>query len=302
MARATEVPLSATEAKHTYQAEATVLSADFEQPVRETIKPRVHVKLPIDGHYKFKPATSYRLKGIISYRSGYSQVAGHKSAKTGGFTTLATSVVEGLNVLDVLTADRVVGQISTTHPPYVPAKGYSDPVPSVTFLGTRFDNLRIGGHKVEVERHLDILGSKSTDGKSYFEDEDVLARIAKQYDNIKSAAGLPDWAKERYRWDRAAVQQGKAECSLVNGVKESPGICFGHVIDLPHFGRIFLGELTVNRTNGKPAASKLENQQPDKYRFHLTMIRLELGCLAQGSASVVTTDTNGTGRGGGGTK
>jgi len=56
-------------------------------------------------------------------------------------------------VLDVLTADRVVGQIITEHP----LVGY---VPIISFLGTRFENLRIAGHPVELDLDLNILGDK----------------------------------------------------------------------------------------------------------------------------------------------
>jgi hypothetical protein len=278
------------DAYHIYYAAADVLSADFEQPVHEKVPPRAQVKLPKDGHYQFKQADPFRLDGVISYRSGYTQVAGHRSPKQGhGFTTLATSVVEDLNVLDVVTADRVVAQISTEHPVYDPNNGLTDAVPSVTFLGTRFDNLRIGGHKVEVERHVDILGPKPADAKSYFEDDGVLSRISKQYDNINSAKDLPEWASKQYGWDRAAAQkQGEVKCSLVNRVTGAPGIEFGHVIDVPHFGKIFLAELTLKREkNGAPG--------PEKYSFHLTMIRLELGCLAQGNSGIVTAESNGQG-------
>jgi hypothetical protein len=279
---------------HTYYASADVLSAEFEEPLRETIKPRAYVKLPEDGHYQFKHADPFRLDGLISYQSGYTQVAGHKSPKQGhGFTTLATSVVEDLNVLDVVTADRVVAQISTEHPVYDPDNGLTDGVPSVTFLGTRFDNLRIGGHKVELERHVDILGPKPANAMSYFDDAGVLGRVAKQYTDITSAKDFPEWANDRYKWDPTAAQrQGKMDCSLVNRVAGAPGITFGHVIDVPHFGKIFLAELTMKREkNGTPS--------PDKYAFHLTMIRLELGCLAQANSCIVTADTNGVGGKGG---
>jgi hypothetical protein len=276
---------------HDYNAEAAVLSADFEEPLRENIKARAHVKLPKDGHYQFKQADPFRLDGLISYRSGYTQVAGHRSTKHAhGFTTLVTSVVEDLNVLDVITADRVVGQISTVHPVFD-----DGPVPSVTFLGTRFDNLRIGGHKVEVERHVDILGHKRGARECYFEDKAVLGRISDQYTNINGADELPLWAKEQYRWDEAAVrQQGNVSCSLVNRVTGAPGVSFGHVIDVPHFGRIFLAELSLDR---KRAEDKDEH---DAYSFHLTMIRLELGCLAHGKAKIVSMDSNGGGSQGGG--
>jgi hypothetical protein len=60
-----------------------------------------------------------------------------------------------------------------------------------------------------------------------------------------------------------------------------PARCFGHVIHVPDFGTIFLAELKVNHNS-----------------FHLTMIRLELGCIADGSASVAACTVNGKGSGG----
>jgi hypothetical protein len=167
-------------------------------------------------------------------------------------------------------------------------------VPSVTFLGTRFDNLRIGGHRVDLERHVDILGPKPANEKSYFDDEAVFSRISGQYDNINKARNLPEWAGQQYQWDPdAALRKGEVKCSLVNSVTGAPGLQFGHVLDIPHFGKIFLAELTLKREkNGVPG--------PEKYAFHLTMIRMELGCLAQGNNNVGNSESNGQGGQGGG--
>jgi hypothetical protein len=287
---------------HHFHAAAEILSAKIEKPLRKEVEPEV-LKLPEDGGYEFRPALPFRLEGIISYESGYTQVAGHQSPKAGqAFRTLTTSVVEGLNILDVITADRVVGQISTEHPVFPEGQ-----VPSVTFLGTRFDNLRIAGHKVDIEPCLDIIGPKPSGDKSYFEDSGVFRRISGQYKNINGVKGLPMWASQQYRWSKAAAFQDKskpglntANCSLVSSVEGAPGISFGHVIDLPNFGRIFLAELRVNRKQAQNHASQAGPQQHDTYSFHLTMIRMELGCIAHGSGHVIALDSNGTGSGGGG--
>jgi hypothetical protein len=301
MATAMKPPMPRGESErkptHHYYADAYVLKANFEAPVHEEIKPRAQVRLSEDGHYEFRQAEPFRLDGLISYRAGYTQVAGHRSTKPGhGFATLATSVVEKFNVLDVLTADRVVAQISTEHPVYDPDNGQTDAVPSVSFLGTRFDNLRIDGHKIELERHVDILGPKPAENKSYFEDDGVLSRVARQYDNIDRGKNLPEWANvlQQYQWDRTVTQrQGELKCSLVNRATGAPGISFGHVIEVPHFGKIFLAELKLKREkNGRPG--------PEKYSFHLTMIRMELGCPVQGNGSVVNAESNGGGSQGGG--
>jgi hypothetical protein len=287
--------LSSIEAEHLYDAEAYVFSAELEQPIRRTIDKQAFVELPKSGGYKFERAEPLRVEGIVSHRGGYTQVAGHRGCHGHGATTLATAALEGINVLDVLTADRVVGQITTEHP-------VNGRVPSVSFLGTRFENLRIAGEKIELEPHLEILGAKPDEDESYFNDGGVFSRIAHQYANIKRMAGLPRWASDRFNWDPAAAQsQNEMNCSLVNGVSGSPGKTFGHVIELPHFGKIFLGELTVKR---EPAndGPRLEPSRPEeyKYRFQLTMIRVELDCPACGRIRMITFDSNGKGSGGDG--
>jgi hypothetical protein len=148
-------------------------------------------------------------------------------------------------VLDVVTADRVVAQISTEHLFY--DKGH---VPSVTFLGTRFDNLRIAGHKVEVEQNLNVLGPRHDDDRSYLEDPDVQNRIAQQYHSIATAKDLPKWAKGYAKSRPALNGHGELNCSVINKVTGTPGASFGHIIDLPHFGKIFFRGVE-GRTKGR---------------------------------------------------
>jgi hypothetical protein len=277
---------SARKPVHKYDAAADVLSADIEQPLREKIRPQGQVILPSDGHYQFRQAEPFRLEGILSYKGGYTQVAGHPSVKVEGFTTLTTSVVEGLNVLDVVTADRVVAQISTTHPAY--GKGQ---VPSVTFLGTRFDNLRIDGRRVELDLNPDLLGPRHDDDRSYLDDAEVSRRIVEQQGRFSPADDLPEWAAgETPSISSDGDGNRQLKCSLVDGIKSSAGVPFGHVIHVPHFGRIVLGELTVTQTFGDRAAGVY-----DKYRFRLTMIKIKMGCLAEGNVSASSTESNGTG-------
>jgi hypothetical protein len=287
--------LPGTNADHVYDAKAYVFSAALEQPIHRIVDRKALVELPKNGDYKYKEAEPERLDGIVSYQGGYAQVAGHRSCHSCGVTTLATSVIEDLNLLDVVTADRVVAQITTEHPD-------DGRVPSVSFLGTRFENLRIAGQKIEIEPHFDILGPKPDDDQSYFNDGGVFSRIAHQYANIKRTLGLPQWASDQFRWDPAEAQrQNEMKCSLVNSVSGAPGKSFGHVIDIPHFGKIFLGELTVKRepVNGGPRLGTPEAEEY-KYRFLLTMIRAELDCPACGRVRVVELDSNGKGSKGGG--
>ena len=278
-------PIELPRYTYDYNADAYVLEANIQQPISNQVPQQALLNLPKEGGYLFQPVGPFQLQGVLSYSSGYTQVAGHRSLKGHGFTTLATSVVENINILDVVTADRVVAQISTENP------DNEDQVPSVTFLGTRFVNLRIGGHKVEIDHDIHILGPKPKKDVSYFEDSGSLFRMCRQFAHIRGMRDLPDWAAEEFtRNEDTTRSENKAQLSLVNGVSGAPGTTFGHVIDLPHFGKIYLGEVTINRTPTTP-----DSKYKDQYSFSLKMIRTDMGCIGTGTTTVAYVDPNGTG-------
>ena len=280
--------METVERVHTFHAQASVLDAQLQRPLQQGVKPQAFVKLPGKGGYLSERAEKFRLEGVISFRSAYTQVAGNLSAKSGhGWGTLATSVIEGLNVLDVVTADRVVAQISTEHP----LVGH---VPSVTFLGTRFENLKIAGHEISPTLNLEICGPTPDGDKPYLLDAAFMAQVSKQNETLAAASNLPESVRSKYRGklpDSAQLQKewktfidGKGpkpkaavECSLVGSLGETkPWNSVGHVIEVPEFGKIFLAELKV-----------------DCDTFGLTMIRLDMGCIAHGPTNAGTAVVNG---------
>ncbi len=316
---------------HYFHAEAHALTGRLKLPFVQDIKKQAFVKLegqladlPDDvraqRNYFSQHAKNFRLEGIISYSSAHTQVAGHASDKQeGASVTLATSVVEDLNVLNVVTADRVVAQISTTHIP-------GEPAPHVTFLGTHFENLRIARHRAEPYLKLDFAGARAEgkDALPVSKGTDLMNVIEAQYKKLKAALAGEDRKKMRlldtdallankyhgFDLNYAEIQAQAAEarkkdgrwdgvtCSLVEhveikdiSVKDSngqsiqippPARSFGHVIHIPDFGNISLAELTVNHNS-----------------YRLTMIRLEMGCLAAGTSSIGTCSVNGRGSSGG---
>jgi hypothetical protein len=291
-----QMPLAGTPRTHIYHGEANLFELDVLTPFEEKITPQAKLELYGGGernHYLFQPAGPYRVRGIASYEGGYTQVAGNRSLKhEGRFSTLTTSVLEGLNILDILTADRVVAQISTAHP-------IDGAVPEVSFLGTRFENLRIAGHEIKCETNLNILGPRPVKDQCYFDNTTVMDEMEKQYLNLGAGDYFPDWATERYPRDKQnwkVTDDGVdvAKCSLVNRVN-SDQTCFGHVIDVPHFGKFFLAELQVTRTPGDRA-----KKEYDAYNFHVTMIRMELGCSTTANGGASSAESNGKGQGGGG--
>jgi hypothetical protein len=269
---------------HRYFAEATALEGDIQLPVARAIKPLAFARLPEQGGYVIQRAEDFRLEGIISFRSAYAQVAGNLDTKPGhGWSTLTTSVVEGLNVLDVVTADRVVGQLATEHP----LAGY---VPHVTLLGTRFENLRIAGHPVKLDLDLDIFGNKPENDAPYSKEPGFLDRVARQHAAVSEHPSLLDELRGRYT-GRASIPQNPTavECSLVNGADGSfPGQSCGHVIHVPYFGTIVLAALRLEQE-----AFDAETGVPRKTTFHLKMIELKMGCIGKGNVTVGNNVSNG---------
>ena len=101
---------------HYYHAEVSALGGRIERPIDHMLSVQAPLSLPPTGGYATTRTEGFQLQGLLSYKSAYSQVAGSISNKDGGWTTLSTVAVEGVNVHDILTADRVVAQISTQHP------------------------------------------------------------------------------------------------------------------------------------------------------------------------------------------
>lgn len=274
--------------QHIYDAQAFALEGDFQLPLRAEIRPQAYVDLPKSGGYLSERARDYRLEGVISFRAAYTQVAGNLDLKPEhGYVTLATAVLEDFNILDVVTADRVVAQVSTEHP-------RDGSIPEIAFPGTRFDNLRIEGHPVRLDLDLNFFGAKPENDFPWSGKKDFRERIANQYESIRRQSNLPAEIGERYnRLPSNPGSQESIECSLVQRAEGSyPGRTFGHVIDIPHFGRVYLATVRLVETRD-PKTGIISTQ------FRLTMIEAKMGCIANGSASGGTTITNGKGKGGG---
>lgn len=271
---------------HHYHAEATILSGHLRLPLEHHIKPQVHTHLPKEGGYFSHRAEHFMLESVISFRSAYTHVAGNINPKPGGgWGTLVTTVIEGLNVMEVVTADRIVGQTITEHP----REGY---VPTINFLGTRFENLRIAGFPVDLELNTDFLGPKPANDAAYTRDPALIGRIRSQMGRVGEHPDLPAEVQQRYNRLSASLgsQPEEVECSLVNRATGAyPGVSYGHVITIPDFGTILLGKVTIEHEDFKP-----ETGVPKKTTVRLTMIDFHFGCPIVGNGGTGIGSANGS--------
>lgn len=273
---------------HSFHAEANVLEGDWQLPLTQEIKPQAYVNLPPRGGYYSQRVENYRLGEVISFRSAYTQVGGNRDPeKNHGFATLTTSVIEGLNVLDVVTADRIVAQVSTEHP----LDGY---VPHISFLGTRFENLRISGCKVDVKLDLDFLGARSDDDSSYTQNSALQGRIKSQNEGLGEHKGWLDEMRDRFNRffpAKASNEQKREslECSLVESVSQNcPGEYHGHVIRIPNFGTIVLARVILTHQVLGQGADTLSATT-----VRLSMIDFKLGCPAVANVTAAAAANNG---------
>jgi hypothetical protein len=313
-------PQPVMEPYHVYHAEAHVLSGNLKHPVNQPIERKARVvleKTRRDGHVSQFVAED-TMEGLISFKAGHTRASGTKIEKKdlwgndhSGWVTLSTSVLEGLNVFEVITVDRVVAQVSTEHPI---TDGH---VPRVTFLGTRFENFRIGGYPVEVELDLGICGSKPDGDRPYLQDRGFLDRVQRQFNDIAGAKGLPDNLEKKYDADIAYIDDlkkrangrakgerngyPKLQCSLVKSIGPIPipGVkTFGNIIFIPDFGTVFLAEVEIGIEAGYDGYSERSGtgspQGPsDSNYFALDMLHMHLGCIGGGDVKAGSARTNG---------
>jgi hypothetical protein len=196
------------------------------------------------------------------------------------------SVLEGFSLLERVTADRLVAQMFVEQP----AAGGGPR--KISFAGSHFSGLRIDGSPIHPVLDWALIPQHDREVDAYNQDAPfnpelewpALTEIARrQGRELLTQKDVPNWGRERLGW-LASGDDGKTGfggytlCSLVNRIKDvSVGQTFGHAIDLPDFGRIFLGEVTVL-----------------PYSAHLTMLRAELGCKVSGQVSGPGVGSNGT--------
>jgi hypothetical protein len=276
---------SAANRRHNYHAEAKILEGNLTLPLVQTVYPVGHtLHVGEAPGYKAIHSRDYRVEGVVSIASSYCHVAGNPNTKPeGGWSTLSTTVIEGLNLLEVITADRVVGQIITEHP----AEGY---VPKISFLGTRFENLRIAGRPLELDLDLEVLGAKPKNDGAYTKDSSVVSRVSSQYKRILGHKQVNDDVGERFKQLSAKLGKGdELECSLIKQVGGSfPGLSFGHVIHIPMVGTVTLAKLSL--VHEDPHA---KTGSPKKTTVRLTMLECKFGCAIDGALDVAGPGNNG---------
>jgi hypothetical protein len=197
----------------------------------------------------------------LSINSLESQVVSSFSERDQAHGTLSSVLIEGLNNLNVVTCDKLVTRLTSKHP----KEGGQG---SFILHGTYFENLRIAGHKIELDLAVGLLSELSTWDKL----NDAYANYPEIRAELDGLALFPDHG--------AKLPSGMFAITLAHLPKELPrGLTKkDHGIYVPHFGTVYAAEYYITATSRR-----------------LRMLHVDLGCSVEGCNGYGDTGANGQG-------
>jgi hypothetical protein len=204
------------ESRFLYHAFGVGLGGRITRPFCDVIEAQAATALPTVGGYASSRVDGYRFKNIVSVHSAWAYAAGSEG-KDGAYNTSITVTVEGLNILDVITAERLTARLASQHTA-------NDRDPVISAVGSEFRDLRIGGHPIDVEVDDWLL-----EGRGFGDFNEGL--------------------KSKPRAGALQGNKGVVGCSPFKSRGNAPaGVDFkGNVIRVPTVGTIVLGELLVSQ-------------------------------------------------------
>ena len=197
-----------------FQAQAHAFSGTFQHPFVYSIEAQAATSLPTIGGHTSSRVENFCADHLVRFAAAHCYVSGGWQDDE-IVTTHSTAAIEGLNILDFVTADRIVAHLtSELHRGEV--EGH------IVALGSTFDGLKIGGHDVKVTLRHDLLLE------------------CKDFDSLRKRV-----AKDKKPGKISATTDGVALCSLVEEIKtDLPGVeKSGHILRIPHFGEIAVAEV-----------------------------------------------------------
>jgi hypothetical protein len=287
-----------------YHAFAIGVSGRITAPFDEIIPVQASCALPEGGGFGTSRVDDFQFRNILSFGSADAVVAGSDSPadnnsldgltefekqkttpdpKGPSHDAVATVIVEGLNVLSIVTADRIVARIASSHPFDI------DKPSSITPIGSYFENLRIAGHKITLDLALDRFAKFDTaqSVRDAFENNtDNFRDEFKRMSLIREDVRLPQRLCKYLPWrgwdsdQKIPEKNGIIACSLVRNIEGlGPELTpYGHVIHVKGFGVIRLAELKITNSARR-----------------LTMLHIDLGSTPTGSVGVCGAEGNGDG-------
>ena len=262
--------------RFSFSASAAGLSASLTNPVKR-VDAKGESVLQACGGYSADKVGEFHIEEIVRVKSMSTQVSGIRS-KAGAWETLATSTVEGVDILGIVKADRIVARVTQRFP-------FKGGDPTVSFFGSHFEGLTIAGKPIELPSDNAVAG----DGPSA-EIPQALASSHRDFaECLKALSSKDDKIVERLRNYVPYLSNGGGSDkpgavrtvvgSLASNYQFDADDCrrCGHVIFVPNFGVIVLAEFLVNGDS-----------------ISITMLQADLGSPVEGQVCLSSGRTGGS--------
>lgn len=276
---------------HIYHATAFGVSGELLRPAKRSIPAQATTALAPGGGRGFDRVENFQFDGILSFRSASSEVGGSFDDCHNLHTSYAYSMIEGLNIAGMVTADRVVSRLAI----YSPVEGCNDES-SFDITGSYFENLRVCGHQIDVKlathefhRHDTYSKFEKALQEKKADHLLVLSELskldAKQLQGLEGDYHALHGVSERVAgWKQGRSKNRAYMCSAaghldlkkhVGANSEIQG--FGPIICIPKFGIVRLAEVVIH-----------------KERRQLNMLRVEMCSTGTGNIHTGGSDGGGT--------
>jgi hypothetical protein len=199
-----------------FHALSHALSGEFRHPLWSIIPARASAALSTIGGHAIAEERAFHFQDFVCFKSAHTFVSG-KRRRDETFVTHASTVVKGLNILGMVTAERIVSRLTSVHDP-------KEPEGHILAEDSRFEGLRINGQDVKVTLRHELLVKCET------------------FDSlVKGIAG----DEKSGRIVAIGKNRQVAICSLVEKIETKLGGVDPkrHLIEVKNFGRIFLAEI-----------------------------------------------------------
>jgi hypothetical protein len=268
-----------------YNASAYGLAGEIERPMRHSIPALAATTLAGSGGRGFQRIEDFSVSPFVSFDAAYTEVGGSFDDCHNQHTTFAYSVIEGLNIAGMITADRVVARMAV-YSPTIPdtddcqetSKEQSKSTPNKTqaktdlehtfdITGSYFENLRIAGYKIDVQlathrlhqhQTYNSLSQAMTNGADEMQpwgnlDEERLKKLEELEGQYHALTGFGSRARQWKTNKQHRCMGDMFWCSaaghynLHDKFPETELHGFGGIICIPKFGVVRLAEVVIHK-------------------------------------------------------
>lgn len=230
-----------------YHGHAFGFGAQFVHPTKTTIPTQATAIVPPTGGESFSCVKNFDYNCIVSFDEASAYATGSEG-RDGSRNTLATVSIRNFNFLNMVHADLIVMRIITKHAPAGTAKpGEPLPEAEVSFRGSQIQNLWVGG---STER------KRTAFNHDLFEECSTFERLMERSDQKRC-------------YNHCRTEGPSLIHTSLTGELDP--------IEIPDFGRIFIGEVIATRGARQ-----------------VNMLRFELGCSVGGSGTTGGGQGNGS--------